>query len=259
MSLKGRTKFTIAGTHPLLGLVRTHFIQSGLALVPWDEDPDFCLIGAELEGETHPPLAQIELQKMQVRDTPVLLLSIKEFYMDARESARESACVGYSPTYDTATTRATCLYAMAAEHMFLEREGRTAVVRPFNVYGPDITWGLIHDTINSSRKGEVLKNPQNDWASTSFLHQDDFLKCMDLIVSKKAAGIFNVGTEEDTTYTNLLRNTWKFINGADTEPEIAHSNCVFEYDLPRISEVKEATGWKPKISLRSGLFKLVQE
>lgn len=259
MSLKGRIKFTVAGVHPLLSLVRDYFIKRGLALVPWDEEPDFCLIGAELEGETHPPLAQLELQKMQVRNTPVLLLSTNKFYLDERDSARESSSVGYSPVYDDAEHRATCLYAMAAEHMFMEREGRTAVVRPFKVYGPDITWGLIHDTINASRRKETLQNPHNDWASTSFVHQDDFLRAVDMLMNKKANGIFNVGSEEDTTYVNALRNIWKFVNGADTEPEINHTSCPFEYDLPRTREIREATGWKPRISLRSGIFKMVQE
>jgi nucleoside-diphosphate-sugar epimerase len=241
-----------------LGLVRDHFIKRGLALVPWDEEPDFCFIGAGLEDETHPPLAQLELQKMQVRETTVLLLSTNEFYLNARDDAREYSAIGYSPE-DDAALRAKCLYAMAAEHVFLEREARTVVIRPFNVYGPDITWGLIHETINACRKGEDLRNPRNDWSSTSFIHQDDFLKAIDLLMAKDANGIFNVGTTEDTTYVNLLRNIWKFVNGADTEPDIEATNCAFEYDLPSIRELQTATGWKSKISLRSGLFKMVQE
>ena len=97
MSLKGRTKFTIAGNHPLLGLVRNHFISRGLALVPWDEDPDFCLIGAEISGEVNPPLAQLELQKMQVEDKTVLLLSSVVPIL-AEEDVSEAAALGLYPS-----------------------------------------------------------------------------------------------------------------------------------------------------------------
>jgi nucleoside-diphosphate-sugar epimerase len=259
VSLKGRTKFTIAGNHPLLGLVRNHFISRGLALVPWDEDPDFCLIGAEISGEVNPPLAQLELQKMQVSDKPVLLLSTTDPVL-AEEDVREAAFLGINPSA-SATLRSTCIYAIAAEHLFWNREGFTTIVRPFNVYGPDITWGLIHETVISSKRNEPLTNPRRLGASTSFIHQDDFLKAVDLLLAKRAHGVFNVGSGEAVTYINLLRNIWKFVNGADTEPEILqpYTEVFAEWEVPRIIKLHKAIGWAPKTSLRSGLFKMVQE
>ena len=255
MSLKGRTKFTIAGTHPLLGLVRTHFIQSGLALVPWDEDPDFCLIGAGLVDEIHPPLAQLELQLMQVRDKPVLLLSSNEICL------YDDIAVGYKQERPP-MQRASCLYAMAAEHLFLCRDwGQTIAVRPHNVYGPDITWDVVHDALISSRRQEALANPKGKWAATSFIHQDDFLKALDLLREKKAQGTFNVGSNESITYGNLLRNIWKFVNGAESEPEIDQScdRVPIENEIPRVVKLHKAVDWLPTTSLRSGLFRLVNE
>jgi len=154
MSTKNRTKFTVEGTHPLLGLVRDHFISRGLALVPLSDEPDFCLVGGVLEGEeTHPPLAQLELQKMLVDGKPVVLLSTNDFHISADSESREDSHVGISPRW-TSQRRARCLYALAAEHIFMDREhATTIIVRPHNVYGPDITWGLIHDSIVAARKG----------------------------------------------------------------------------------------------------------
>jgi nucleoside-diphosphate-sugar epimerase len=262
MSTKNRTKFTVEGTHPLLGLVRDHFISRGLALVPLSDEPDFCLVGAVLTGnETHPPLAQLELQKMQVGDKPVVLLSTQDFHISADSDSREDSCVGVSPLW-TPERRAMCIYALAAEHVFMDRGlARTVVVRPHNVYGPDITWDLIHDTIVASKKGEKLINPRNAWCATSFIHQDDFLKSIDLLIKSKADGIFNVASSEEVTYVNLLRNIWKFIHGAEEEPEIESDQVpiYLENDLPRIVKLHKETGWMPKTSLRSGIFKMVQE
>jgi nucleoside-diphosphate-sugar epimerase len=242
-----------------LGLVRNHFISKGLALVPWDEDPDFCLIGASIADEVNPPLAQLELQKMQVGDKPVLLLSTTDPVL-AEEDVREAAFLGINPSASS-TLKSTCIYAIAAEHLFWHREGFTTIVRPFNVYGPDITSGLIHDTILAAKRGEPLTNPRKVHASTSFIHQDDFLKAIDLLRAKRAHGVFNVGSGEAVTYVNLLRNIWKFANGADSEPEILqpYTEVLAEWEIPRIIKLHKAIGWAPKTSLRSGLFKLVQE
>lgn len=260
MSTKNRTKFTVEGTHPLLGLVRDHFISRGLALVPLSDEPDFCLVGA-VQEEAHPPLAQLELQKMQVGNKPVVLLSTNDFHISADEDSREDACIGVSPLW-TPERRSTCLYAMAAEHIFMNREpAQTIVVRPHNVYGPDITWGFIHGSLVAARRGEKLINPRNKWCSTSFIHQDDFLKAIDLLIKSKADGIFNVASSEDVTYVNVLRNIWKFIYGAEEEPEIESDPIpiYLENDLPRIIKLHKTIGWMPKTSLRSGLFKMVQE
>lgn len=261
MSTKGRTKFVVAGSHPLLGLVRNHFIQKGLALVPWDDDPDFCLIGAGLEQEENPPVAQLELQKMQVEDRPVLLLSTSDTYLlDEKSDLREEGAVGYAPHW-SAEDRSAALYALTAEHLFLEREGRTIVVRPFNVFGPDITWDIIHDTLSLARKGAVLFNPKGKWTATSFIHQEDFLKCLDLLLAKKADGVFNVGSPESITYVNLLRNIWKFVNGPDTEPHIAQSYDIIhmESETPRVVKLHKTIGWLPSTTLRSRIYKMVED
>jgi len=259
VSTKGRTKFVVAGSHPLLGLVRNHFIQKGLALVPWDDEPDFCLIGAGLENEEHPPLAQLELQKMQVENLPVLLLSVSDICLLGEEPREENA-VGY-PMYLPAEDRSAFLYAMAAEHLFLERDGRSIVVRPFNVYGPDITGDLVHESLALSRKSAVLVNPKGKWTSTSFIHQEDFLKCLDLLLAKKADGIFNVGSPESVTYVNLLRNVWKFVNGGGSEPHIAQapSKGDMENEAPSVLKLHKTIGWLPSTSLRSRIFKMVED
>jgi len=261
MSTKNRVKFTVEGIHPLLSLVRDHFISRGLALVPLSEEPDFCLVGAGLENEIHPPLAQLELQKMHVGDKPVLLLSTQEFHVSTDEDSREDSCIGYSPLW-TPERQATCIYAMAAENMFLHRgQASTIVVRPHNVYGPDVTWGFVHESILAAKKKEKLVNPRNHWCSTCFIHQEDFLKAIDLLLKNEADGIFNVTSSETVTYVNLLRNIWKFIHGADEEPEIESDPIpiYLENDLPRIVKLHKTVGWMPKISLRSGIFKMVQE
>lgn len=251
MSIKNRTKFSVAGTHSLLDLVRDHFIKKGLALVPWEEERDFCLIGASLMGGDQIPLAQLELQRMWVEDKPVLLLS----------STTLSSNIDKVPWNSLAPDfHASILYSRCAEHVFYMREKQTIIVRPCNVYGPDITNGLVYDSMARARRNETLRNPSTRWANTSFIYQDDFFKYIDLLLSEKASGTFDIGSGESITYTNLLRNIWKFVHGSDTEPEIENRNSTISYDyLPDVSNLVAVTGWTPSVSLRSGLFRLVNQ
>jgi nucleoside-diphosphate-sugar epimerase len=258
MSVKGRIRFSVAGMHSLLGLVRSHFISRGFALVPWDEECDFCLIGAEIENELHPPFAQLELQKMQVDKKPVLLLSSPKVYCGHPKKLtliENSVCI--DSKFSSPDIRSSAVYSLAAEHLF-GLDGECLTVRPFNVYGPDIMRGLVYDTIAASRrKEEVLLSPtSNSYFITSFIHQDDFLKSIDKLLSKKARGVFNIGSPERSSYIYLVGNIWKFVNGSLPQPALFLSNTYCD-GYPSLEKLEEVTKWRPKTSLRSGIFKMI--
>lgn len=257
MSTKNRTKFAVAGIHPLLSLVRDHFIKKGFALVPWEEEPDFCLIGAKLQSEEHPPVAQLELQKMQVADKPVVLLSSGSVYVDSRGEYpyAEHHPVGY--TVDTSVElKNSVVYSLVAENIFAG--DNTLILRPFNVYGPDITWDIIHDTIQKSKRGEQLSHG-NRFAKTTFIHQDDFLEAVYKLVTSKMAGVYNVGTLDIVSYGNLFRNIWKFIYGSETEPFIDfQENPHPILHSPNVNKLISFIGQPHKKSLRAGLFEMVK-
>jgi len=253
MSIKGRTRFTVAGTHPLLKLTRDHFIKQGFALIPWDseEKPHFCLIGADLHGSDQLPLAQLELQRMQSVGCRVLLLSTQEL------------AAGTEPVnWDELgpDTVASLLYARCAEHMFTYQDDSPppVILRPVNIYGPDINWGVINYAFNNARRGEVLRNPGIREAVSTFLHQEDYLRYVDNFVFTGFHGAYNVASTEPCSYHNVLRNIWKFINGPDTEPTIVDSGHPLMNFIPDTQQLELSADWKPKTTIRSGLFKMAQ-
>lgn len=236
MSTKGRTKFTLSGVHPLLGFVRNHFISKGFALVSWEDEFDFALIGADIGDEPHPPLAQLEFQKMQVVDKPVFLLS-------SPKVLRPNSGAG--------------VYALAAECLF--GLGECLAVRPYNVYGLDVNEGLIHSSLLAARRGERLKVPSTP-IDTSFLYQDDFIKLIDKLLLKEARGVFHLGSAYQVSYGHTLHNIWQFVHGPD-KPFPGYEN-IDSFAPPRptlssLAALEAVTGWLPKTSVRSGLVKML--
>lgn len=250
MSTKGRTRFTVAGTHPLLELTRNHFIQQGYALVPWDSEdkPHFCLIGADLHGSDQMPLAQLELQRMQSVGCRVILLSVQEL-----AAGTEAPNLGYDSI-------ASLLYARCAEHIFVCQDDSPppTIIRPVNIYGPDIHWGCISYAFSKARRGEVLHNPGVKGAVSTFLHQEDYLRYVENFVFTGFNGTFNVASTEPCSYHNVLRNIWKFVNGPDTEPGIMDFGHPMQNFIPDTQQLELSAEWKPKTSLRSNLFKMAQ-
>lgn len=240
MSTKGRTKFSVAGMHPLLTLVRDHFIYKGFALVPWGDEHDFSLIGADIGEEEHPPLAQLELQKMQVGDKPVLLLSTPKVFV-----------YPFVPT-EVAGAR---VYALAAEYMF--GLGECLSIRPYNVYGPDVHGGLVHNTIGAARRGDPTLKVPSSKVFTSFLHQDDFLKIIDKLLAIKARGVMDVGSAHRVTYGHTVHNIWQFVAPTDTKDPTIEYIDSFHAGVPELETLEQLLGWLPKTSVRSGVFKML--
>ena len=234
MSTKGRTKFTVSGIHPLLGFIRDHFISRGFALVSWEDEFDFALIGADIGDEEHPPLAQIELQKMQVVDKPVFLLS--------------------TPKASHPDTGAG-VYALASEYLF--GLGECLSVRPYNLYGPSITHGLVHAYILASkRKAEFLPVPAVHGV-TSFLYEYDFVKIIDKLMVKEARGTFDVGSSIEVSYRHAASNIWQFVNGVDSEIPHLYVDGSYAPKMPFLAALEDTIAWLPKTSLRSGLLKML--
>jgi nucleoside-diphosphate-sugar epimerase len=251
MSLKGRTRFTVAGIHPLLSLVRDHFIHKGLALVPWDEEPDFALIGAQIDTGEHPPLAQLELQKMQVKDTPVFLLSSDNLFEQGTFKT-DATIFGYK--YKNSSKS---LYAVLAEHVFLARDkGKTIVIRPFNVYGPDVSKSDINDYITNARRNECIN--LHTRGPTSYLFQDDFLNAIDKLLARFLTGTegeYNIGSSDTIDSVRLGTLIWNIICG-DVDPKVYAELCSVVHQ-PDFSKVTQVAGWKSKINVHTGILHML--
>lgn len=267
MSLKGRVKFAVIGTHPLLSLIRDHFIKGGLALVPLDQDPDFCLVGAGIRKGEKLPLAQLELQLMQAEDRPVFLLSSSDVYHDKDLPNRVNDSLTVVASSSPACSRS--IYAIVAEHAFIQR-GPTMVVRPFNIYGDNIRFGVVHEFITRARRKEPLIIHSSGYQERTFLHEDDFFTGIDALLAHfytgkmgiyntKTYGIFNIGATEKVSIKRLADSIWQLTQGGDTLYERKPADYFFTpRKCPDVSHLK-SLGWKPKISLRAGIFGMVNK
>lgn len=242
MGFKGRTKFAIAGIHPLLSITRDHFIQKGLALVPWNEDPDFCVIGADIGYMSDLPLTQLDIQQTEVTNKPVLLLSSHDLFTKNSNRA---------------------FYASVAEHVFTKRQGPTLILRPHNVYGPDIKWGVVHKFIYQAKKRESLTVCMPGYHTRFFLYQDDFLMSLDKFLPKLLKGLnasFSIGGPYAISMHRLADSVWQTVTGsrepAPVKKVLSKQLCPFSRDVDN-EAIKMAIGWKPGVTVRSGLFRML--
>lgn len=244
---KGRTKFVVAGVSPYLSMVRNHLIHSGWQLIPWSESlaADYAIIGADLNCESdHPPVAQIEMQLMNICGGTVILSSplLTVPNPDLNEWSPEA--------------RATWLYAKTVEHMFDVAHNTlpTLAVRPVNVYGPSIKKDVVACAIANSVACKELYTPGRSTRKNTFIYETDFLDALDHLITAGASGNVDISWGEMTNQ-NVLRTIWKFINGADLEPTIISEQLPW-YDFLANVDVLEELGWKPQYSVRAGLHEV---
>ncbi len=266
MSTKGRIKFVVAGQHPLMQLVRDRLIHTGYALVPWSERPDFCLFGAQLPPEADvlvelPALTQ-QAQAICGAGIPTVLLSSGRVYGDHEGPVSENAAQSLASPLDPAAGRK--LYTCTAEHLFLKNT-RTLALRIFNVYGPDIRWGVVHEFIMAARRGEALPLHGSGYQKRSFLYQDDLFECLDSAIHKFATtatrGIYNVGHPDGHSIKRLADSVSQLTQGKDAvtlTTKVKASEHHVPNKVPNITRVKAFAGWKPRTSLRLGLRLLLE-
>ena len=237
-----RPTFTVAGDSPHLPMVRDHLIRSGWVLVPWHGDQaTLSVIGADLDCKTtHMPLAQIEMQLMNVGE--VLLLSSPMLTIPDANFQK----------FNT-PARATYLYAAAAEHMF-EQNTPCTIVRPVNVFGPNCP-SFITDAIRDARNNLSLQAPALRSGKNTFIYEKDFLDAIDFIIKSCPGATYDISGEE-MSYQNVLRTIWKFIHRPTSEPEY----CLYEdHSAEYMADITalDSLGWTPKTSIRSAIFDMI--
>ncbi len=266
MSVKGRVKFSAAGQHPLLGVVRDLFISYGFALVPWDEQPDLGLVGAEIGKNVHPPLTDLELLAWKTRDIPTVLLSSDSVYARSTKErvpyAEKHAAV-FCDIGKQKTSHA--LYSLLAENIFwTSREAATLILRPFHIYGPNTRQGVVYKFIQHAQRQVPLPIYGSGYQVRSFLHEEDFAHAVRLLVAKFVQtpenAVYNVGSSEQITIKRLADTIWGLTHGPGSTVLFEKEDIYRTMDLckvPVIDRLYRATDWKPERSLRRGLRELL--
>jgi nucleoside-diphosphate-sugar epimerase len=139
---------------------------------------------------------------------------------------------------------------------------KAVIVRPHNVYGPDMGWEHVIPQFVLRAKEQIAKHPtgavpieiQGDGSQTrSFIHISDFIDGFMLAVEKGAnRQVYHVGTEEEVTIRHVLELVFNWF-GRDLElrslPEAAGGTPRRCPDITKLAEL----GFAPKFNIGSGI------
>lgn len=264
-----RVQFVVAGRHPLLPATIGCLIEQGYALVtdPEHIDPHystFLLFGAEVHTQTAAFSLLSELKAIKSKNWPVLLLSSSSVYSDRdqtlnlREIEPLDESQGHIITSSLDESAIRPLTALLAEYAFVQRPtGKTVVVRPFNVYGPDCHHGVVNRFIAACSNDEPLTVHTPGRQIRSFLWQEDYVAAIAALVQRLLRGhrgIYNVGSDEQVEILSLAKSIGHAL-GKDPKIEFVEPDQRHVWwKIPALDRVRIDAKWKTKTSLRSGLF-----
>ena len=134
------------------------------------------------------------------------------------------------------------------------------IIRPHNIYGPDMgNEHVIPELIYKIKKSQELNKKTltiegNGQETRSFMFIDDFISALKLIDSAKnnSIEIFNIGVNDEIKIVDLVKNIFNVLN---FELNISYSNKKKGGTIrrcPDISKIKDL-GFEQKFSLIEGL------
>lgn len=145
---------------------------------------------------------------------------------------------------------------------------RVLIVRPHNVYGPDMGWEHAIPQLSLRIKKLVESKDGNEQINLiiqgsgketrAFCYIDDFTQGLLKVLEKgKHLGIYNIGTMEEIPIKQLVQEIGRFFN---KEIKIVPGKLAKGGTLrrcPDITKLKKL-GFKPRFNLQQGLQKTVQ-
>jgi len=135
--------------------------------------------------------------------------------------------------------------------------GRGVVARLSNVYGPNMAPGNVVSKILGQIPGEGAIEVMDDAPVRDFLWIEDAAAGLATIAVGEKAGIYNLGTGMGTSIGNLARLALDVAGQPGraikaTRPSQGLSHLVLD-----IRETTSHWGWRPEITLREGLKRLL--
>jgi nucleoside-diphosphate-sugar epimerase len=133
------------------------------------------------------------------------------------------------------------------------------ILRTFNIYGPKQNKKfLIPNIINQAKKNKTIKL-YNFNSKRDFLYIDDFLNAIMLLVDyKKSFQIFNLGSQKSYSNYKLANIILNLMNKKKDIQEICFNHKEVAETLADITKISKELKWKPKISIKEGLLKVLK-
>ena len=130
------------------------------------------------------------------------------------------------------------------------------ILRPFNIYGPRQTAGVISLFIN-----KILKNSspmiQGDGSqSRDYIYIDDIVSAYNCMLYAKSSNVINFGTGVETTVKKLAETIINICK-KDIKPE--YHDAPLNTTMSLVADISQANslGWKPKYDLEHGIMKFI--
>jgi UDP-glucose 4-epimerase len=144
---------------------------------------------------------------------------------------------------------------LASERMVLERGG--GVARLSNLYGPGMARGTVFGTILGQLGQSGPLTVQTTSPVRDFLWIDDAVMALSRLAESRASGVFNVGSGVGASIAELA-STALDESGETGRPVVATQTDAGPSILVLdISKTTAALGWRPQVSLREGLHRLI--
>lgn len=264
-----RTQFVVVGRHVLLPITIGFLISQGFALVvdpsQVDQDqPVFAVVGAEVHDRDAAYKLLDELRTVRSKDWPVLLLSSSSVYSDRDHSLAMRDIVpmdeaqGHVITSPLDTSAVRPLTALMVEHMFVQRyNGKTIVVRPFNVYGPSCPHGVVSRFVQAAREDQPLLVHTPGRQVRTFMWEEDFTTALGVLITRLLRGhrgIYNVGSDEQVEILSLAKSVGHAFE-KELKIELVESTDRHAWwKVPALDRLRIDGKVRAKTSLRSGLF-----
>ena len=136
-----------------------------------------------------------------------------------------------------------------------------AVIRPFNIYGPNqVGAGAIHHFTVRALRGEDLIIHGDGSQIRAWCFIDDIVSAVLLILERpEAVGqAFNVGNPRSVCTTYDLAK--RIVRAAGSDSRLVHRPLHYsdvEIRIPEIAKSRELLGWEPLVDLDDGLERTV--
>lgn len=135
--------------------------------------------------------------------------------------------------------------------------------RIFFVYGPGQRSKALIPYLEDSFRNGVLPEIKNPYGANDFIYIDDVVRALRMLIGRKpehSSEIYNIGSGKLTPTAEVIRTVFAFFKRPKPSfPPKAPTQMVLKGSYADISKIKRDIGWKPKISLQSGIVKMLRE
>jgi len=257
--------FAIVGGHKHLTDVTRMLIDQGF--VPEQLEPDFVVAGLTGGVLTYPTM----YTRYSTRNVPVLALSTGDVYSDRDhllqqlERSKMSETWGHvvtSPLDPNADKILTTL--MNENYLLTQYSGRVVIARIFDTYGNTSCDSPVTEFVRAACYDKPIVVHSPGYQERTFLHVDDMLECiaaLKLRLLKGGRGIYNVGHPDPISIMALAKTVQQFYRDKSIPISVVENPNPRRrwWKVPDIQRVVADTKWKPKISLRQGIWRMVEE